>query len=360
LHAISIDLLHRGCTAFKKLWIFPVTMRFHPVGFDDWPDDELEQVASRAFPCGSEQVMGVFDQAARFGTRAAPEHILHRLLAGSGLSLTLRDWLDTRALPLPGGPDRTADLVAALNDATTPDSPWLMVLEFQAQLDADKLETTLEEVAILRARVRHEEDRKGKYKVMVGLVYPKDRCPENVLDMTLPNEAGTRHAGLVWNVAEDQAAQTLEAVAAEQTSWGMLFWVPLMAGGGADAVVDRWKEVVEFTVSDRGMRGNLVGIALVFAELAGCLPAWKRGLEGFEMTESQVVNEWIREAEVKVELKTQRRYLLALLDGRFPGMVPEEVRQLIQQQESLELLEDWFKEAVHASTFENFMAVLKR
>src|SRR3989442_167758 len=107
--------------------------------------------------------MGVFDQAARFAARANRETVPRRLLAGQGLALRFRDWLDTRTLPLPGGPERIADLIAGLDDPEAEDKPWLMVLEFQAQVDADKLDVTLEEVAILRSRARHGADRKGKY-----------------------------------------------------------------------------------------------------------------------------------------------------------------------------------------------------
>ena len=60
--------------------------------------------------------MGVFDQAARFAAQADPEVVPRRLLASSGLMLSFREWLDTRTLPLPGGTDRTADLVAGLID----------------------------------------------------------------------------------------------------------------------------------------------------------------------------------------------------------------------------------------------------
>jgi hypothetical protein len=74
------------------------------------------------------------------------------------------------------------------------------------------------------------------------------------------------------------------------------------------------------------------------------------------MTESQAVNEWINMGV----LKNQRQNLLELLEGRFPGAVPKEVAQLIQHQESLELLHDWFQAAVRANTFEQFLDVLKR
>jgi hypothetical protein len=245
--------------------------------------------------------------------------------------------------------------VAALSDVDIDDKPWLIVLEFQAQVDTEKLDVTLEEVAILRSRVR-----KGKYKVAAGLVYLRGRCPEGVLNMTLPNGAGTRHQALVWNVEEDDAIRSLQEVSVGQSSWGMLFWVPLMADGGEEAVIARWKEVVADKVPDRRTSGNLASIALMFAELAGCKLAWSRELEGFDMTESQVVNGWISQGDARGELRTQRQNLLDVLEGRFPGAAPSEVVKLIQQQESIELLHDWSHEALRASTFEHFMAVLRR
>jgi hypothetical protein len=224
--------------------------------------------------------MGAFDQAARFAAQADPQAVVRRVLVPTGAALPFREWLDTRTIPLPGGPDRTADLVAALDDPTG--HSVLVVFEFQSQHDPDKLDVTLEEAGILRGHARHGADRKGKYKVLTALVYLTGRCPDDVLDMTLPGGFGTRHAPLVWNVGEYNAPNTLEAVAGGQQSWGMLFWVPLMDGGQDTAVIARWREVVAQAVTDRRVRGNLAGIALVFAELVGRRVEWNRGLEAFE------------------------------------------------------------------------------
>lgn len=302
--------------------------------------------------------MGAFDQAARFAAQADPEAVVRRVLVPTGVSPSFREWLDTRTIPLPGGPDRTADLVAALDAPTG--QPVLLVFEFQSRHDPDKLDVTLEEAGILRGHARHGDDRRGKYKVLTALVYLMGRCPDDVLDMTLPGGFGTRHAPLVWNVGEDAAATTLEAVAGGQLSWGMLFWVPLMIAGKDAAVIARWKEVVAQVVPDRRTRGNLAGIALVFAELMGRRVEWNRGLEGFEMTESQVVNDWISQGEAKGKLANQRQNLIDLLEGRFPGAVPNDVVQVIQRQESLDVLHDWFKAAVRAFSFDQFLAVLKK
>jgi hypothetical protein len=85
------------------------------------------------------------------------------------------------------------------------------------------------------------------------------------------------------------------------------------------------------------------------------LLAWEKGLEGSEMTESQVANRWINLGEVK----KARKALRELLQGRFPGSASEELGQVIQNQDSLPLLGDWFRATVQANTFEQFLAVLK-
>lgn len=77
------------------------------------------------------------------------------------------------------------------------------------------------------------------------------------------------------------------------------------------------------------------------------------------MTESRVVNEWISQGEARGMLTDRRQMVLMLLNDRFPGLVPDEVTRLINEQDSLDLLEHWFRAATKAYTFEHFLAVLK-
>jgi hypothetical protein len=303
--------------------------------------------------------MGVFDQAARYAAQAEPEAAVTRLLSGLGLPLRFREWMDTRTTPRPGDPDRTADRVAALIDESAPDRPWLLVLEFQAQHDPDKLDVTLAEAGQLRIGVRHGEGRRGKYNVLAALVYLRGQCPEGVLDMTVPGGFGTRHAPLVWNVAEDSAAEAIESLAAGRTTWGVLFWIPLMRGGHDPALIERWKEQAA-AVPDRRVRGDLAQIALVFAELAGCYPAWEKGLEGWDMTEPQVVNRWIEKARAEARLEEARAFVLRALQRRFPGDIPPEVVATINAQPSATMLEGWFDQAMSSASMEEFIAALRR
>ena len=78
------------------------------------------------------------------------------------------------------------------------------------------------------------------------------------------------------------------------------------------------------------------------------------------MTESMIVNEWIRQGEVRGLLSANRQTLLRILERKFAGVIPSEVARVINQQESLELLGLWIDEAISANSLEEFTAVLRR
>jgi hypothetical protein len=301
--------------------------------------------------------MSDFDHAAGFAAQADPGVVIGRLLAPTGERLRYRDWFSSRAIPLPGGPKRTADLVAILDDPDAPARPALLIFEFQSSHDPEKLGSTLVEAAVFRAYAHHGADNQGKYRVFCGLVYLKGACPEPVLDMTLGGGFGTRHAPLLWEVEKDDAGAALAAVADSKASWGLLFWIALMTGAEHVAIIARWRELVNdpTKVPSSWMRQNLVGIAMLFAELAGRFLVWERVLEGWDMVESQVANRW----RAQGDLRTTRALLLRLLETKYRGSLSDEVKQLIEHQTDLALLKRWFESALEATTFEQFVQKLK-
>ena len=78
------------------------------------------------------------------------------------------------------------------------------------------------------------------------------------------------------------------------------------------------------------------------------------------MTESQVVNEWIRQGEMRGRLTVFRQDLPMLLQERFPAETTPEIIQFINQEENLLLLHEWFHSALRVSTFAEFLAVFRR
>jgi hypothetical protein len=192
------------------------------------------------------------------------------------------------------------------------------------------------------------------------LVYLRGRCPEPVLDMTVEGGLGIRHAPVVWNVGDDVAVDALADFEAGGSTPGILFWVPLMQGGGDPAVIARWRDLVGRLPEPR-VRADLLGVALVFTELAGCGQVWLREMEGWQMmTESPIVNSWIEKAVNETRLGTTREELLRLLHCRFPGAVPPEAAETINAQPSRDLLHEWFDTAARAETIEEFVAALRR
>jgi hypothetical protein len=298
--------------------------------------------------------MSDFDHAAAFATQAEPDVVVGRLLAGRE-ALRFRDWYSTRAIPMPGGPKRTPDLVAILGPPGAPDRPSLMIFEFQSEHDEQKLDTTFLEVAVFRNYARHGEGNRGKFRVLCGLVYLKGECPETVLDMTLSSGHGTRHEPLLWEVGKSDAAAALDAVAEGREGWGLLFWVPLMTGADQPGIIARWRELVQQKVSSGWMRENVAGVALAFAELAGRFLAWDHALEGWQMGESQVVNRWRAQGEVRA----WRQAVLDLLRSKYTTSVTDEVVQMVEQQSDLDLLRRWFTTALGKGTFAEFVGALK-
>jgi hypothetical protein len=78
------------------------------------------------------------------------------------------------------------------------------------------------------------------------------------------------------------------------------------------------------------------------------------------MTESKVVNRWIEQARREGRILALRENLLQLAQGRFPGSIPTEVVDLINRQDSQELLDEWFRAAISAASAEQFLSALRR
>jgi hypothetical protein len=77
-------------------------------------------------------------------------------------------------------------------------------------------------------------------------------------------------------------------------------------------------------------------------------------------TESNLSLGCAAEAEYRGEIKRARRDLLQVLDFRFPGTISRDIRELIQKQDSLYILEDWFKAALQAFSIDSFRGQVLR
>ena len=113
-------------------------------------------------------------------------------------------------------------------------------------------------------------------------------------------------------------------------------------------------------------RAQLLGLALVFAELAGCHAQWKQALEGRIVQQSLQVLEWQAEAEKRGEdrgkaagkAEGKAEALLEALEFRFPPGAPAELAALIRSTTDLAKLKRWSAVALKAASLDEFRADL--
>jgi len=285
--------------------------------------------------------------------------VMQRLLRSTMSNLVFVDWFDTRSVPKPGSPERIADLIAILDNPQRPNARWLLVFEFQSKPDRDKIYVMAEQSGMLFGRSRDGEQKNIPWNVHGAYIHLRGRPEIARIDSTLPDGSGLRFAPLLWNLEDDDSIETLDRVADGRMSWGMLFWIPLMSGGSELTTIARWKELVA-RVSDEDMRGNIRTVALVFAELIGDAIVWENQLKGDEMTNSPMVNGWLRASREEAELRLARAVLLDLLKARFEIAIPEDVVSAIESQPSLAMLRSWIQKAGTLPSMEAFIQVLRQ
>jgi hypothetical protein len=107
--------------------------------------------------------------------------------------------------------------------------------------------------------------------------------------------------------------------------------------------------------TNRRLRAEYGGLALQFAELAGCRVAWAELLEDWNLEESQVVTEWM----ARGERKALRSKLVEALEVRFPGPFPTELLSTLQAENDIDRLSRWFRVALTSASLEQFQAEIK-
>jgi hypothetical protein len=150
------------------------------------------------------------------------------------------------------------------------------------------------------------------------------------------------------NLSTISAADTLAGIAAIRIARCVVPWIPLLQGGGEMAIIQEWIRLAD-PEPDRKLRADYAGLALVFAEAAGCRDVWKQALQGWNMIESQQVLEWINEGEVRGRATT----LLQVLQLRF-GTLPADLVGTIRATTDPGQLERWVQAAVRASSLDEF------
>ena len=77
-------------------------------------------------------------------------------------------------------------------------------------------------------------------------------------------------------------------------------------------------------------------------------------MDGF-LTDSQVANRWLLQGRQAGLVQARREDILENLEGRFPGQVTDEIRNMVNQQGDAALLNDWFKATCRATSLDDFL-----
>jgi hypothetical protein len=297
-----------------------------------------------------------FDKAARFAAQLEPVEFLTWLLEIPPARLGFSGWLDTRAIPFPGEPDRIADTVARLDLLHANEPPWAVAVEFQIEPDSLMFGRLLGFLSQLWTQLKPDPERGSRFHVGAAVVNLTGRGYASRV-MKHPEAAlWTQLTAVERNLATENAEDNLRKIEQGELGRSILPWLALMSGGGTATIIERWKRLAEQEPSSR-RRAELAGLALVFAEAADCLEKWEEQLKGWNMRESVVVNNWRAEGrgEGRVEGRVEGRAetLLELLQEKF-GEVPESTASAIRSCTEIPKLRQWMSFAVHCATLQAF------
>lgn len=314
--------------------------------------------------------MTPFDQAARYAARQLDAvGFLRWLLPQAFPSWHWDSWLDTQTLAFPGEVERRPDTVAVLDRQARDAPPVAVVIEFQSRPQADMLERLADYVLRIRRDLPLQRNPLVRYDV-VGVVLNLTGSPQRDAWQMFPADlggVGLEFRALVRTLARESASVLLQQIDQGVISRGVLPWVPLLEGGNSSASVEAWKRLAEQEPEGR-RRSDYGGLALVFAELAGCAEAWRTGLEDWNVEGSQIVQEWQAKAraegeasgraegeargraegEARGRTEALRAKLLQVIRLHLKTEPPADMTAMVQTQIDPETLSQWFDQALVA------------
>ena len=250
-----------------------------------------------------------YDKASRFAAKLGPAGFLGWALGLEPSSFRFEEWLDTRAVPFPGGPDRTRDTVAWVVNLAAGGQPWAVAVEFQAEPDARMFGRLLVYLGGLWLAQRPDPEVGSRFHVAAVVVNLTGRG-EASRDMEWAEaQIGTRLQVRERNLATESADELLTAIEASTRPRTLLPWIPLMTGGGESAIIQRWKQAAE-AEPDMRQRANFAAPALALSEVAGRKATWAKALEGWNVQRSTFVDEWLEQGREEGQLLAYRATLL--------------------------------------------------
>lgn len=293
--------------------------------------------------------MSDYDQSARYAVRFLDVLGFFAWLLGVRFAAAWRfsRWLDTQAVPFPGLPDRRCDTVAAFDRVAGDHPPLAVIVEFMSRTRHPTLVRLAQYGLQVATDCPVQLDPRVEYACVGAIVNLTGGEQPATLNQVPPDTGGLGLKGKykVVTLQTTDAERFLAAIRRGKHSRSLLVWVPLMRGADTPEFVARWRAEVELE-PDARIRGDVVGLALVFSELVDRRPMWKRGLEGLDVERSKTVMEW----EQRGALRARRSDLLKFLQFRVGGSLAGDIQQAVESQDDLATLEQWI-DAVSSAAF---------
>jgi hypothetical protein len=325
-----------------------------------------------------------YDKAARYAARQLNAEGFLRWVLGDILrSWRWVGWLDTRSVPFPGEPERQADTVAAFERPQGDAPPAAAVVEFQTRPLGEMPERLGEYALRIHREVPYQLNPQVRYSV-VGVLLNLTGPPQGEnWDMKPPDfdDLGLHLKVRVLTLRDQDAGSTLTRIDQGEVARCILAWIPLMKGASQAAIVDEWRRLASQEPNDR-LRSDYGGLALIFAELVSSrLEIWQKGLEGWNVERSTVVEGWQAKARAEGEargraegeargraegeargraqmLELVRSLLLAEIRTRLQLEPPAELVAAVEAQNDPEVLRRWFCQAMQLTTLEEVRAAI--
>ncbi|MBP3958093.1 hypothetical protein J8F10_22810 [Gemmata sp. G18] len=278
-----------------------------------------------------------YDKASRFLAKLDPGAFLSWLLRLPASDFVFRGWLDTRGVPFPGDTDRVSDTVAHVENAGANGVPWIVAVEFQTKPDPEMFGRLMGYLSGLWLERKPDTERGSRFHLGAAVV-----------NLT---GSGSASREMIWpaaglysqlrvverNLELESAEELLVGIEAGHWAPALLPWLPLMSGGDTSDIIDRWK-VLAGGEPDRRRKAQMAAIAMLFATKTGRKAIWQTKLEGWNVDESEYVNEWMARGEVR-----EAQQLILRIGAKKLGPAPEGVEvvvRAIQDRARLERIAD--------------------
>jgi hypothetical protein len=297
-----------------------------------------------------------YDSACRRLARLEPVPLLCWLLTAFPQHLRFGHWLDTRTAALPGIPQGVRDTLAGLQELHT-HRWWTLLLEFQVQPDPDRFGRLLVYLGTAWQELRPDPlpgSRYGLAAAVVNLTGTSASLPAS-WDMALPGPDNVRCCLKVREryLQEEAALPLLRAVQSGEQGRIVLPWIPLMQAEDVEEVIRLWLELWASEPDER-RRSEYVTLTRVFLELSAERDHWRRALEGLGVIKSPYMESLREEGRAEGRAEGKASVIAQILDLRFPGQLPADLRAMIEGTRDPARLDQWLPLATKAASLDDF------